>query len=126
MLSILHLKFPPRRAFCVTGTRASKIFFARRRVSVSRFASDAMRRVPDTPQPCLGSCARHPGADGGEEGVEAVECEGAVGEEEREERVEEADEERRRRAGRVRVEGGEQHGGVGEAAELGEGEGGER
>ena len=45
---------------CVTGTRASKIFLARRRVSARRFASDAMRRVPDTPQPCLGSCARRP------------------------------------------------------------------
>ena len=38
----------------------SKIFLARRRVSARRFASDAMRRVPDTPQPCLGSCARRP------------------------------------------------------------------
>jgi len=45
---------------CVTGTRASKIFLARRRVSARRFALDAMRRVPGTPQPCLGSCARRP------------------------------------------------------------------
>jgi len=65
------------------------------------------------------------GADGGEERVEAVEREGAVGEEEWEEGMEEADEEGRRRAGRVRVEGGEQRGGVGEASELGQGEGGE-
>ena len=40
--------------------------------------------------------------------------------------MEEAYEEGRRRAGRVRVEGGEQRGSVGEASEFGQGECGER
>ena len=48
-IPIISASSSSRVSSCVTGTRESNIFLPRRRVSARRLASDAARRVSDTP-----------------------------------------------------------------------------